>query len=72
MTILAGQTSVPVPLTVIDNGLLNGPEAVTITASAAGYSASSSVVNVHDDHSAVLSVSLPATAQGRVAADRHD
>jgi hypothetical protein len=33
----AGQTSVSFPTTVIDNTLLDGPELISITASADGY-----------------------------------
>ena len=62
VTVLAGQTSATVPLTIIDDGLLDGPEAVTISAAATGYLPSSTLVEVHDYHTAVLSVSLPATA----------
>ena len=37
VTIPAGQTSVAVPITTIDTGLLDGPEAVGVTATASGY-----------------------------------
>src|SRR6202012_945995 len=56
----AGQTSVSVPLTVIDNGLLDGDEAVTLGASTSGYLPGTSAVTVHDDETAALTVSLPA------------
>src|SRR5206468_3922720 len=62
VTIPAGQTSVSVPLTILDNNLLDGLEGVTVTATAATYSTGSGTVNVHDNETAVLSVSVPATA----------
>ena len=37
VTILAGQTSASVPITTINTGLLDGPEAVVVTAAASGY-----------------------------------
>jgi len=61
VTIVAGQTSAVVPITVIDDNLLNGPEAVTITATSTGYTPTSAVMHVHDNETAVLTVSLPAT-----------
>ena len=37
VTIPAGSTSAPLPLTIVDNTLLDGPEAVTIAVTASGY-----------------------------------
>jgi methionine-rich copper-binding protein CopC len=62
VTVLAGQTSVPLPITAVDDGLLDGPEAVTITAAAAGYVNGAATVMVHDNETATLAVSLPASA----------
>ena len=62
VVIPAGQVSAPVPVTIIDDGLLNGPEAVSITASATGYAAGTATTTVHDNETATLSVTLPATA----------
>jgi uncharacterized repeat protein (TIGR01451 family) len=62
VTIPAGDTSVPLPLTIIDNGLLYGPEAITIGATATGYAPCSATLTLHDDLTAALSVSLPASA----------
>jgi hypothetical protein len=61
ITIPAGQTSVRVSLTLIGSTLLLGLEKVTITASAASYPNAQSTVNVHDNQSAGLSVSLATT-----------
>ena len=58
----AGQTSVPLPLTMIDNILLDGTEPVNINAVASGYFAANAIVNVHDDETATLTVSLPSGA----------
>jgi hypothetical protein len=60
-TIPAGQTLISLPITIIDTGLLNGPEAVTITVSASGYTSGAGTMTVHDDESASLSVSLPSS-----------
>jgi uncharacterized protein YdeI (BOF family) len=62
VTIAAGQTSAPLPITIIDNTLLDGIEPVVITANAAGYLAGSGTITVHDNETATLSVSLPASA----------
>ena len=56
----AGRLSVSVPLTAVNTGMLEGPEQVTVSASAAGGLATNAAVTVHDYRTAVLSVSLPA------------
>ena len=58
----AGRLSVSVPLTAVNTGVLEGPEQVTINASAAGGLTANAAVTVHDYRTAVLSVSLPASA----------
>jgi len=63
ITIPAGQSSVAIPLTLVNNALLDGIEPVTITAILSGYSSSVATVNVHDDESASLTVTLPASAR---------
>ncbi|MGD0899501.1 MAG: hypothetical protein ABR915_16840, partial [Thermoguttaceae bacterium] len=62
VTIPVGQTSASIPITIIDDTLLNGPEAVTITASATGYTPGTGTVMVHDNETATLSVTLPTSA----------
>ncbi len=62
VTIPGGQTSVSVPITTINTGLLDGPEAVTVTATASGYLNATGTIEVHDDLAATLSMSLPASA----------
>ncbi|MCC6125070.1 MAG: M36 family metallopeptidase, partial [Pirellulales bacterium] len=62
VTILAGKTSADVPLTLIDNALLDGLESVTITASEKDYASGIGTIILHDDETAVLSVALPAAA----------
>ena len=62
VTISAGATSAPLPLTIIDNGLLYGPESIAIGTTATGYSPFSANFTLHDNLSAVLSVSLPTSA----------
>jgi methionine-rich copper-binding protein CopC len=58
-TILAGQKSAVLPMTLIDSNLLLGEEAVTITASAPNNGAATASINIHDDQTATLSVTLP-------------
>ena len=62
VTILAGQTSVSAPITAIDTGLLDGPEAVAVTATASGYLNGTGTIEVHSGLTATLAVSLPASA----------
>jgi len=61
VTIPAGETAWDLPITIVDNGLLDGPEAVVITAMTVA-SADSGTITVHDDETATLTVSLPASA----------
>ena len=58
----AGQTSVSVPVTVIDDSLLNGPETVSVTASAPGCLNGVGTIHVHDNETATLTMTLPSTA----------
>ena len=60
----AGQKTVSFPITVIDDSLLNGPETVSISASATAYLPATANVNVHDNETAVLSVNLPGDRHG--------
>ena len=62
VTIPAGQLSAPLPLTVLDDGLLETPEAVTISAAASGYANSADTITVHQSATATLTVSLPPSA----------
>ncbi len=62
VTVPAGQTSVPLPLSIIDDSLLNGPEAIVITATYSGYNNGVNTTTIHDNETAVLTVSLPASA----------
>ena len=63
VTIGAGQTSAAVPITIVEDSVLDGPEAVTISAVAANYGSGSGVITVHGNETAVLTVGLPETAQ---------
>ena len=62
IVIPAGQTSVSVPVSIIDNALLDGPQSVSIIAASAGYTTANVAVTVHDDETATLTVTLPASA----------
>ena len=62
VTIPAGQTSVAFSFGIVNSSLLQGPEAVTISAVAVGYVTGSGTVTVHDVNTAVLTVALPASA----------
>ncbi len=63
VTISAGHTSASLSLTINNNTLLDGIEPVTITATATGYGTGNGVITIHDDESAILTVSLPASAK---------
>ncbi len=67
VTILAGQTSAVLPITIINTGLLDGPEAVVVTATASGYLNATGTIEVHDDLTATLSMSLPASTRRTAA-----
>ena len=51
------------PLTIIDNNALNALTQVTLTAASSGYSSGSGTIKVHDNETAILSVSLPTSAR---------
>ena len=61
MTIPAGQTSVSVPITIVNTALWSEPENVVITAAAAGYYSATGTVQVQDGTD-TLGVGLPASA----------
>lgn len=62
VTILAGQTSVTFPLTIVNDALLDGTQSVTITATGAGYAAGSGTIAINDNETATLTVTAPASA----------
>ena len=62
VVIPAGQLSVPISVSILDNNLLDGAEPVTIGASAPGFGAGGSIVTIHDDETATLTVTIPGTA----------
>lgn len=61
VTLLAGHTLLPFNLNVPDDGLLDGTESATVTAYVPGYGIRGATMEVYDDESATLQVSLPAT-----------
>ncbi|MBK8039541.1 MAG: S8 family serine peptidase [Verrucomicrobiaceae bacterium] len=61
VVIPAGQSSVTFPLTVVDDALADGTQSVTLTASSAGFAYSTISLDVHDNETRALSLSLPAT-----------
>ena len=61
VTVPAGQVSISLPLTIVDDSLLNGPEAVTITAAVNGYNGATGTIAVHDNETAALTMGLPAS-----------
>jgi hypothetical protein len=60
MVIPAGQTSASFDLIIGDDTLLDGPQAVRITAVALGYVPAGATIEVEDNESAVLSLDTPA------------
>ncbi len=61
VTILAGQTTVTFPVTVINDALLNGSRTVLVSASASGYASGSTTLTVNDNETATLGIGAPAT-----------
>lgn len=60
--IIAGQTNAAFDLFVHDDGLLDGSQTASITASASGHGDGSATIIVFDNETTGLQVSLPATA----------
>jgi hypothetical protein len=61
VTILAGQTSTVFDVTIVDDPILDGSQAATVSASASGYGTGNCSITVQDNESATLSVVLPAS-----------
>ncbi|MDB6020018.1 MAG: Peptidase fungalysin [Pedosphaera sp.] len=59
----AGQTSVFLNATIMDDLLINGDRSVTVTAHVAGWSNGISTITIHDNESTNLSLSLPPQAR---------
>ncbi len=59
MIIPAGQTSASFDLTIWDDALVDGPQAVRVTAFALGYVPAGATMEVDDNESAVLSIEVP-------------
>ncbi|MCG3150312.1 MAG: hypothetical protein PCFJNLEI_03795 [Verrucomicrobiae bacterium] len=60
ITILAGQTNASFDVTIVNDADLDATQTATITATAANYLAGAAAINVLDDETAMLTVSLPA------------
>jgi peptidoglycan-N-acetylglucosamine deacetylase len=60
--LVAGQTNAVFDLTIIDDSLLDLDQTATITLSAAGYLGAQASITVHDNDTATLIVTLPASA----------
>ncbi len=58
----SGATSVSIPLTILDNTLLDGTRDILLMPSAIGYSPTPLVLKIHDNEQATLSLELPVTA----------
>jgi hypothetical protein len=59
MKIPAGQTSASFDLTVFDDTLVDGPQAVRVTAFALGYVPAGATMEIDDNESASLSIEIP-------------
>ncbi|MGE5841764.1 MAG: hypothetical protein ACM335_05770, partial [Deltaproteobacteria bacterium] len=59
VTVPAGQTSASFDLTVQDDTLLDGPQAVRVSAFAVGYVPAGATVEVDDNENAALSIEIP-------------
>ncbi|MGD1020542.1 MAG: protease pro-enzyme activation domain-containing protein, partial [Verrucomicrobiia bacterium] len=62
VTIPAGNTNVTFTITVLDDGILDGTQTATITASAASYISGSASMQIYDSETATLTLAIPATA----------
>lgn len=60
----AGTSQIQVPLTVVNDALLNGSPSVTIAASSTGYVGLPLTVIVNDNETATLTLALPNSARG--------
>src|SRR5213079_3301101 len=60
VTLLAGQTVTNFSVGIVDDTLLDGPQAVTISASAPGFALGADTVLIADNETATLSLVLPA------------
>jgi lysophospholipase L1-like esterase len=62
VTIPAGQSNAAFDLTIVDNSLLDGDQIVFVTAAALHYTNTQAAMTVHDNETATLVVTLPASA----------
>lgn len=62
-----GQTSVAVPVTIINDTKINGTHPVTITASVSGWTSASGTINVLDNENTNLALTLPTVNEGGTA-----
>ncbi len=63
VTVSAGGTEATFDLTIIDDSLLNGSRAAKITASAPGYTSGRATIRIDDNETAILTLTLPGSAQ---------
>ncbi|TAK99275.1 MAG: DUF11 domain-containing protein, partial [Verrucomicrobia bacterium] len=61
VTILAGQTNASFNLTIVNDAELDGDQTAGLTASALDYAGATASITVHDDETATLTVTLPAS-----------
>ena len=61
VTVFTGQSNVMFDLTILDDGVLDGTQTATITASVPGSGTGSASMTIFDKETAALQVSLPAT-----------
>jgi hypothetical protein len=61
ITLFAGQSNAVFDLTILDDGILDGTQTATITASVPGFGTGSASMTIFDKETAALQVSLPAT-----------
>lgn len=69
VTIPAGQTSVVIPVTVVNDTILDGSQTTACVVTASGYESAAFNFTVHDNETTTLSVSTPASgSEGAVTA----
>jgi len=62
LTITAGNTSATFDVAIVDDTLIDGPQTVSISASAPGYYPPTDTIQVNDNEIATLSLDIPTTA----------
>ncbi|MCX6950590.1 MAG: hypothetical protein NTV51_00135, partial [Verrucomicrobia bacterium] len=61
ITFSPGQSTATFPIAIVNDGIINGSQAVTVTAAVAGWTSATGTITVQDDESTSLAVIIPAS-----------